>query len=434
MNLLYGNDTPGRYPASWYAATAAPLAPFPALQGEVRADVCIVGGGYTGLSAALHLAGRGFRVLLLEAHRVGFGASGRNGGQVGSGQRLGQEALERMVGQDDARALWQMGEDAKALVAGLIEQHAMPCRLHRGIVYAECHARDVPAAHASAEHLRRVYGYDRIEPLDREALQAIVRSPAYAGGVIDRGAGHVHPLQFALGLARAAAEAGVDIREFSAATRLLPGRPAVVETTQGRVVAETVILAANGYLGGLERGVAARVMPINNFIVATEPLGARAAEVIAEPVAVADSKFVVNYFRLSEDGRLLFGGGESYGYRFPANISAVVRPRMEEVFPQLAGVGITHAWGGTLGITRTRLPFFGRPAEGVISASGYSGHGVALATLAGQVLAEAVAGRAERFDLMTRLPVPPFPGGMALRNQLLVLAMTWFALRDRLGI
>jgi gamma-glutamylputrescine oxidase len=200
------------------------------------------------------------------------------------------------------------------------------------------------------------------------------------------------------------------------------------------VTAEHVILACNGYLEGLEPQVAARVMPINNFIVATEPLGARATEVLAQPVAVADSKFVVNYFRLSEDGRMLFGGGESYGYRFPADIAGVVHPRMVQVFPQLAEARIDYAWGGTLAITMNRLPCFYRPAPNMLSASGYSGHGVALATLAGQILAETVAGQAGRFDLMARLPLPRFPGGPALRTPLLILAMTWYSLRDRLGI
>lgn len=435
MSLLYANDTAGQWPPSWYAATAAAIEAFPPLQGETRADVCVIGAGFTGLSAALHLARAGRSVVLLEAHRVGFGASGRNGGQVGSGQRLEQTRLERLLTPEDARRLWQMGEDAKALVRGLIEAEAMEgCAWHEGIVQAEWHASDVPAAHAYAEHLARDYGYDRIEALDRDALRAIVRTEAYHGGVIDRGAGHIHPLNFAIGIARAAAAAGVRICEQSHVTGLEAGPPARVTTARGTVRAEHVLLACNGYLEGLEPQVAARVMPINNFIVATEPLGDRAAEVLRDHVAVADSKFVVNYFRLSDDGRMLFGGGESYGYRFPADIAGLVRPRMLEVFPQLAGARIDFAWGGTLAITMNRLPCFYRPAPNMLSASGYSGHGVALATLAGQILAETVAGQTDRFDLMARLPLPRFPGGPALRSPLLVLAMTWYSLRDRLGL
>ena len=434
MSLLFANDTRGAWPDSWYAATATPIDPFPPLEGATRADVCVVGGGFTGLSAALHLAERGFDVVLVEAHRVGFGASGRNGGQVGSGQRLEQTRLEKLLGLDDAKKLWAMGEDAKALVRGLIDRHGIDAPFREGIVHAEWQAREVPAEHAYAEHLATAYGYDKLEPLDRAALQEIVRAPGYRGGVLDHGAGHIHPLNFAIGLAQAAAVAGVRLHETTHVTKVTPGARAVVETEAGRVEAEHVILACNGYLEGLEPQVAARVMPINNFIVATEPLGERAAEVLSRPVAVADSKFVVNYFRLSDDGRLLFGGGETYGYRFPRDIAAVVRPCMEEVFPQLRGVPVDYAWGGTLAITMNRMPCFYRPAPNMLSASGYSGHGVAMATLAGQILAETVAGQAERFDLMARLPLPRFPGGPRLRAPLLVLAMTWYGLRDRLGI
>ncbi len=434
MSLLFANDRAGEYPASYYAATATPLDPFPAIAGETRADVCIVGGGFTGLSAALHLAERGLDVVLLEAHRVGFGASGRNGGQVGSGQRLEQDSLERMLGPEDARKLWDMGEDAKSLVRHLIARHGIDSPFHPGIVHAEWHARDVPAAHAYGERLARDYDYELTEPLDRAALAEIVPSGVYHGGVLDRGAGHIHPLNFAIGLARAAAAAGARLHETSHVTGLDVGAPAVVQTPRGTVRADHVILACNGYLEGLEPQVAARVMPINNFIIATEPLGDRAAEVLTRPVAVADSKFVVNYFRLSDDGRLLFGGGETYGYRFPRDIAAVVRKPMLQVFPGLADIRIDHAWGGTLAITMNRMPCFYRPAPNMLSASGYSGHGVAMATLAGQILAETIAGQSGRFDLMARLPLPRFPGGSALRTPLLMLAMTWYSLRDRLGL
>ncbi|MBU9696734.1 FAD-binding oxidoreductase [Rhodobacteraceae bacterium HSP-20] len=433
MNLLHVNDRAGEYPPSWYAATRADFPPQPALAGAVRADVCIVGGGYTGLSAALHLAERGLSVIVLEAHRVGFGASGRNGGQVGSGQRLDQDALEAAVGLDDARKLWDFAQEAKDMVRGLIAAHDMPVRFHPGIAHACWQASEVRDAHAYAEKLRRDYGYDQVEPLSKEEIERLIPSGVFAGGEIDRGAGHVHPLNYAIGLARAALAAGAVIQERSEVTKITHGAQPVVETAGGRVTCDHLILACNGYMGGLEPQVAARVMPINNFIVATEPLGDRAREVLSEPVAVADTRFVVNYWRLSEDNRLLFGGGESYGYRFPDIIRTVRKP-MLEIYPALRDVRIDHAWGGTLAITMTRNPCFLRVAPNVLSASGYSGHGVALATLAGRILAEAVAGQAERFDLMARLPTPRFPGGVALRWPLLVLAMTWYSMRDRLGL
>ena len=432
-DLLTANDRPGEYPPSWYAATARLLPPFPSLAGDVEADVCVVGGGYAGLSAALHLAEAGLSVALVEAQRVGWGASGRNGGQVGSGQRREQDWLEAAFGRTRAHALWDMAEEAKALVRGLVARHGIACDLRDGILHAAHKARFVPAYHAEAGKLARDYGYDAIEPLDRAGLAAVLDSPGYHGGAYDRGGAHLHPLDYALGLARAAAAAGARLFERSRVEAVETGTRPEARTGAGRVRARFLLLACNGYVGGLVPAVAARVMPINNFIVATEPLGAqRACALIRNGAAVADSRFVVNYFRLSCDHRLLFGGGESYGWRFPADIAGLVRPRMEGIFPQLRGVRIDHAWGGTLAITVNRMPAFQRLAPTVLAAGGYSGHGVALATLAGKLMAEAVAGTAGRFDMLAALPQPAFPGGARLRWPLLVLAMSWYGLRDRL--
>lgn len=434
MNLLHSNDRPGQYPDSWYSATVKPLPAFAPLQGEVRVDVCIVGGGFTGLSAALHLTEAGYTVALVEAHRVGFGASGRNGGQLGSGQRLEQEALEKLVGDDDALKLWQQAQEAKDLVKSLVAKHKIECHLKPGVAHAAFSAREMAQEHKGAEHLHNRYGYDQIECLDNETFHALCPSPAYHGGTLDMGAAHLHPLGFALGLARAAAAAGVQIYERSEVHHIQRGAQAVVQTGQGRVLADHVILACNGYLGGLDRKVAARVMPINNFIIATEPLGEDAAKILTRDVAVADTKFVVNYYRLSHDGRLLFGGGESYGYRFPADITATVRKPMLEIYPHLRNVKIDYSWGGTLAITMKRLPYLARVAPNMLSASGYSGHGVGNAIHAGKLMAQAIAGQAEGFDTMARIPTAPFPGGGMMRTPLLALAMTWYAMRDRLGV
>ena len=427
MNLLHVNDKAGQHPASYYAATAVPHDRFAALKGQVSADVCVVGGGFTGLSAALHLARAGLDVVLVEAHRVGFGASGRNGGQVGSGQRLEQGELEKMAGRETARKLWDMGEEAKTLVRDLAAE--MGLVFHPGVAHA-CYSKvEVAHARSYAEKLARDYDYDQIEPLP----EGLIGSAAFKGGDLDRGAGHLHPLNFALGLAKAAAAAGVRIFEQSEVHHIQHDLRSIVQTASGRVSCNHVVLAGNGYLSGLDRKVAARVMPINNFIVATEPLGDRAAEILAENVAVADTKFVVNYWRLSDDKRLLFGGGESYGYRFP-DILKTVRKPMLEVYPQLKDVKIDYVWGGTLAITMNRMPCFLRSHPRVFSASGYSGHGVAMATLAGKLMAQAVQGQAGGFDVMAALPQPRFPGGVALRWPLLVAAMTWYGMRDRLGV
>jgi len=434
MNLLFSNDRRGEYPPSFYAATATPRVVTSELRGESRADICVVGAGYTGLSTALHLAQKGFEVVVLEAHRVGFGASGRNGGQVGSGQRLDQPALERSVGKADAHRLWDIAEEAKRLVQYIVEKHAPEAHFKPGVAHAVWNDSELTHEAETADILAGDYGYDKIRMLDRDEVAELTGSKRFRGGSLDMGAGHLHPLNLAIGLARAAAEAGATIYENSTVHHIEPGTKITIQTDKGRVVADHVVLACNGYLGSLDRKVAARVMPVNNFIVATEPLGERWKEILPTDVAVADSKFVVNYWRRSDDDRLLFGGGESYGYRFPSDIAALVRKPMLEIYPQLSDARIDYAWGGTLAITTTRMPHFTRPRQRFWSASGFSGHGLALATMAGKIIAEAIAGEAGRFDLMESLRKPPFPGGSALRSPLLVLAMTWYALRDRLGI
>ncbi len=432
-SVLYANDQPGQHPASWYAASANAFPEFPPLTANVTTDVCIVGGGYTGLSAALHLAEAGYRVVLLEAHRVGWGASGRNGGQVGTGLNKDQAELESMLGKIQARALWDLSLEAVQLCKDLIHKHKIQCDLQAGIIHADHRQRFVKGSREFAEKLQRDYAYQAIRFLDQAALQQELHSPLYYGGVLNLGAAHLHPLNYALGLAQAAQQAGVTIYERSPVLSYRDGRHIEVSTAQGKVVANYLILACNGYLDNLEPKVAARVMPINNYIVATEPLSAvQLQDLIPNRYAVADSSFVVNYFRLSADHRLLFGGGESYSFKFPQDIPALVRPRMLSVFPQLAHAKIDYAWGGTLAVTANRLPYFARLQPKVFSVSGYSGHGVALATLAGKLLSEVVSGTAERFDIMATLPNWPFPGGTLFRWPLLVTAMLYYSLRDKL--
>ncbi|MDP5085703.1 MAG: FAD-binding oxidoreductase [Yoonia sp.] len=433
MDLLTANDRQGEYPPSYYAQTAEHLDRFPAAKGALECDVCVVGGGFTGLSTAYHLAQRGYDVIVVEAQRVGFGASGRNGGQVSMGQRRDQEDLEAMVGDTHARQLWDIGAQAVDLVRSLCKTDEVRTTFHDGIVHTVHRKRDHRHNSVYVDHMRSKYGYEKISLLSPDACREIVNSPAYHGGTLDLGAGHVNPLELVLGLARLAAKSGARIFEQSKVIGIDEGEPAYVKTDAAKIKARYLVLGCNGYLGTMHGHVAARVMPINNFIVSTAPMSPDAQEaIIRNNYAVADSKFVVNYFRFSEDHRLLFGGTESYGYRFPKDIAKAVRKPLIEIFPQLKDVTIDHAWGGTLGITMNRMPHYERMGGNILTLSGFSGAGVALATLSGQIAAETIAGQAERFDIMAKVPTLPFPGGPALRSPLLVLAMLWYSLRDKL--
>ncbi|MTI18073.1 FAD-binding oxidoreductase [Rhodobacteraceae bacterium RKSG542] len=409
------------------------LPEFPALEGEETCDVAVVGAGYAGLSTALHLAERGYKVAILEAHRVGWGASGRNGGQLGSGQRKDQFELEEMVGIEEAHKLWKIGEESKKVSKDLIAKHNIQCDLKLGLLYTDHKKSYSKDSKALAEKLQNDYGYEHIRYVDRDEVCQMVGTTNYYSGTLDDDAGHLHPLNFALGLAKACSDAGVTIYEKSPVTALQKGEPATIETAKGRLKAKFVVLACNGYVDKLEPKIAARVMPMNNFIIATEPLSEDVArELIRDDVAVADSRFVINYYRLSADRRMLFGGGENYSFNFPSDIKEFVRKPMLEVYPQLKDVRIDYGWGGTLGITLNRMPYFAKMSPNILSASGFSGHGVAMATLAGQIVAEAIDGQASRFDLMEKVPTHIFPGGRHLRWPLMVLGMLYYSIRDKL--
>ena len=417
---------------SYYRASAVAQPRRHRLEGSRSVDVAIVGAGYTGLSTALHLAQRGYKPLVLEAREVAFGASGRNGGQASSGQRRPQDEIECRYGMETAKILWQLAEEAKNLVKSLIREHNIECDLSPGIIEAAHSARHANELERYPEYLARNYDYDGMQYVAGEDFRSLLNSPDYSAGIIDRDAAHLHPLNFALGLAVAAEHAGAEIFIETPVTQIEPGEPNRINTAAGVVKARHVVLACNGYIDNLNDQIATRIMPLNNFIIATEPLGTLATDLIPSKAAVADTRNVINYFRLSSDGRLLFGGGETYGFRFPKDIKAFVRPCMLTIFPSLNQAAIDFGWGGTLAITRHRLPLFCQPAPTIFSASGYSGHGITIGTLAGRILAEAIAGHIERFDIMANIAPSPFPGGTRLRLPLLWLAMLWYRLKDRL--
>lgn len=419
---------------SWYVASAGTPPDFPVLRGEQRSDVCVIGGGYSGLSTALHLRKHGFSVTLLEANRVGWGASGRNGGHVGTGQRVDQQSLEELVGRDTARQLWGLGLEAVDTVCDLIDEFGIDCELKRGDM-SLAHTRKAAAEEAEyIEHLQTHYGFEELRYLDSEEVATLTSAQGFHGGSLNTRARHLHPLKYCLGLARAAEASGVAIFEGSRVSGFVEERAVEVRTDGGSVRCEYLVIACNGYLDALDSRLAGQIMPINNYMLATEPLSDELARRVSrDDTSMADSRFVINYWKLSADNRLLFGGGETYTRRFPRDIKGFVRPHMLRIYPELSDTAIEYGWGGTLAITLNRMPAIGRVSKGVYYAHGYSGHGVPTATFAGKILAEAIAGTAESFDVMAGVPTPRFPGGTLLRWPGLVAGMLFYAIRDRIG-
>jgi gamma-glutamylputrescine oxidase len=416
---------------SWYAASANPAPLREPLRGEASADVCVVGGGIAGCSTALHLAERGYRVVLLEGKRIAWGASGRSGGQALFGFAAGQDTLVAQVGREAARAMFDVSVEALDLLKDRVARHGIDCDLQWGQMHVAIKPRHETELKAWQDELARDYGYTSLRWLGREEVRSLLATERYTGGLHDPRSGHLHPLNYTLGLAAAAEAAGVRIFEGSEVTRLEQGGTAVVHTAQGRVRASHVALCCNADMDQLSPRLRARIMSVCNDTATTERLGqARIEALMRENIGVTDVNWVLDYFRRSSDHRLLFGGRVSYSGLDPLNTERATRARMVKVFPQLADAKIEYAWGGYVDITMSRAPDFGRLTPNVYYLQGFSGHGIALTGMAGKLVAEAIAGQAERFDLFTKLEHRDFPGGRALRTPALVLAMLWFRLKD----
>jgi len=403
------------------------------LQGDTRADVAIVGGGIAGLSTALHLAERGFDVALLEGRSVGYGASGRSGGQTIFGLATSQKSLKAAVGVDDARRLFALSVEALDCTQGLIDRYGIACDYRPNHVHVATKPRHVRELAEWTDELRNEYGYTSAQFLDRHELQSHVRSDRYLAGLLDRRSGHLHPLKYTLGLARAAESRGARIFENTQALRYEGGAEVVVHSAHGAVRCRYLVLCANAYLNGLAPALARRILGVGTYIIGTEPMAAeRALELLPTHAAVADINWILDYLRLTADHRLLFGGRVSYSAMQPPNLAESMRRRMLRIFPSLADLAIAHTWGGYLDITMSRAPDFGRLEPNVYYLQGFSGHGMALTGLGGRLVAEAVAGTAERFDVFARIPHRNFPGGTLLRRPSLVLAMLYYRLKDLL--
>ncbi|HEY2676682.1 MAG TPA: FAD-binding oxidoreductase [Steroidobacteraceae bacterium] len=420
-------------PAPSYYAAGNPSTPLEPLRGDSRADVAVLGGGIAGLSAALHLAKRGYRVTVLEARSVGYGASGRSGGQTIFGLAASQQKLIAAVGREDAHRLFELSVEALDLTQSLIRDYAIDCDYHPNHVHVAVKPRQVEELTSWTRELNEEYGYVSARLLHRDELDGHVRSRRYLAGMLDPRSGHLHPLKYTQGLARAAQAAGAVIHENSEVLRYEDGGEVRVHTEHGTLRCSHLILCGNAYIGAVAPSLARRILGVGTYIIATEPPGENVVRtLLPSNAAIADINWVLDYFRRSKDNRMLFGGRVSYSSVQPPRLAESMRKRMVRVFPELATAKVDYAWGGYLDITMSRAPNFGRLAPNVFYLQGFSGHGMALAGLAGKLVAEAAAGTAERFDVFSRIPHRDFPGGRLFRRPSLMLAMLYYRLRDLL--
>lgn len=418
---------------SYYAATGLPQPERPALQGTVQADVCVVGAGYTGLNAALSLAERGYRVVVLEAARVGWGASGRNGGQIVHSYSRDLDYIEAHYGAEKARPLAAMAFEGAQVLRERVQRYGIACQLVDGGVFAANSRKQL----RQLEHhqaLWQRHGHPGLRLVAGAEMREVVNTERYQGLLIDPTGGHFHPLRLAQGEAQALEQLGGTVHEHSPVTRIERGERLLFHTARGQVQARFGVVACNAYIGDLEPKLLHRTMPCGTQVVATEPLGERARELIPSGLCIEDLNFLLDYYRLSHDGRLLYGGGVIYGARDPQHIERIIRPKLLKTFPALKDVRIDYAWTGNFQLTLSRLPDVGRLAPNLYYSHGCSGHGVTFTHLIGRVLGEAIAGQAERFDAFAALPHYPFPGGRALRVPFTALGAWYYSLRDRLGV
>ena len=417
---------------SWYAASVPAFPEQAALTGSMHADVCILGAGITGLSTAIELAEAGYKVVVLEAQRVGWGASGRSGGQAIFGFGCDQSKITQAVGLQSSKRMFDWSIEGLDLIQSRCAQYSIDCDWRDIHAHVPIKARHITELKAWQNDLAENFNYP-LQWWEREQLHAVMPNNRYLGALVDPHSGHLHPLKYTQGLAKAALALGVQIFEQSKVTQLVRGNKPMFKTSHGAVHCNFAVLAGNAYVHGIAPELDDKIMPVGTYIGATEPLGAeRAQALIKNNMAVADVNWALDYFRLSADNRLLFGGRASYSTLPPPNLSGTMQRRMTQVFPSLAGVKMDYVWGGFVDISLNRAPHWGRLGSNVYFAQGFSGHGIAATGLAGRIMSEAIKGQAERLDMFAQITHQNFPGGRALRTPMLVAAMAWFKLRDAL--
>ncbi|MBA6421612.1 NAD(P)/FAD-dependent oxidoreductase [Pseudomonas neustonica] len=422
-----------QHTTSYYAASANPTPSRPPLQGRHETDVCVIGAGYTGISTALFLLEQGFKVTVLEAVKVGFGASGRNGGQIVNSYSRDIDVIERSAGAQQARMMGEMAFEGARIIRERVAKYNIQCDLKNGGVFAAFNEKQMGHLQAQKKLWER-YGHTQLEMLDQRRINEVVNTDRYVGGMLDMSGGHIHPLNLVLGEAEAVESLGGIIHEHSTVTRIEQGAKPVVHTDKGQVVANFVVVAGNAYLGNLVPQLAAKSMPCGTQVITTEPLSDELAQsLLPQDYCVEDCAYLLDYYRLSGDKRMIFGGGVVYGARDPANVEALVRPNLIKTFPQLKDVKIDYAWTGNFLLTLSRLPQVGRIGDNIYYSQGCSGHGVTYTHLAGKILAEAIRGQAERFDAFASLPHYPFPGGRLFRVPFTAVGAWYYQMRDKLG-
>ena len=425
----------GAYPDSYYAASRNIDRAPTVLEGDVQADVAVLGAGYSGLSTAIHLAEKGYKVAVVEGARVGWGASGRNGGQIVNGLNASLDTIRRRYGEEAGAFVGGLVQEGGRIIRRLVSTYGIDCDLKDGNIYAAytaAHMKDLE--HKKA--LWKRYGMDDHQLLDREAMRRLVNTDAYVGGMLDTTGGHMHPLNLTLGEAKALESLGGTLYEQSPVTKVEheADKP-VIHTAKGRVTANVAVICGNAYLGHVVPKLVSRVMPVSTQMMATEPLGReRALSFIPSDMCVEDVRYILDYFRLSADNRMIFGGGTVYGGTDPADVRAKLRPNMEKVFPSLKGVKIDHAWSGNFALSFSRVPQMGKIGKNTYFAHGYSGHGVTGSHLFGKILSEAIDGDLSRFSQFEKLPWIPFPGGRMFRAQYSTVGSWWYQFKDAFGL